>query len=163
MKLLIPHIALAGILTWVLFALTGWESTASRLLAVTLGMFTLSWPVAYFIARQYFYKLPRLVNLILFFIKELVIANLNVAYDVLTPTTLMRPCIVAFPLEAKTDYEITILANMISLTPGTLSLDLSKDKKYLFVHAISFKEIDVEEIKSGIKNGFEKKLLAVTR
>lgn len=58
MKLLIPHIALAGILTWVLFFLTGWESTASRLLAVALGMFTLSWPLAYFIARQYFYKLP---------------------------------------------------------------------------------------------------------
>lgn len=103
------------------------------------------------------------MNLIIFFIKELLVANFRVAYDVVTPITYMRPCIVALPLDAKTDLEITVLACMVSLTPGTLSLILSEDRSILFVHAITFKKMDTEAIKRELKDGFERKLLKITR
>jgi multicomponent Na+:H+ antiporter subunit E len=52
------------------------------------------------------------------------------------PTHHMRPGVIAMPLEAKTDGEITMVANLISLTPGTLSLDVSDDRKVLYIHAM---------------------------
>jgi multicomponent Na+:H+ antiporter subunit E len=163
MKLLLPHIVLSLILAVVFFNLTPYEGSANRYIFVGIIIFSLTWPLSYFFAKDYFRKLPSLMNLIVFFTKELLVANLRVAYDVVTPITYMRPCIVGVPLDAKTDLEITILACMISLTPGTLSLTLSEDKTILFVHAITFKKMDPEAIKRDLKEGFEKKLLKITR
>lgn len=163
MKLFIPHILLSVILTLVFFNVTGYESTAVRNILVGIIIFSLTWPLSYFFAKDYFRKLPSLMNLIIFFIKELLVANFRVAYDVVTPITYMRPCIVALPLDAKTDLEITVLACMVSLTPGTLSLILSEDRSILFVHAITFKKMDTEAIKRELKDGFERKLLKITR
>lgn len=111
--------------------------------------------------RKYFRVIPSVIRFIFFFIYELIKANIQVAYDVITPTFYMKPGIVSVPLDAETDLEITLLANVISLTPGTLSLDVSDDKKVLYVHAMYVRDKD-EFIKS-IKNGFEKKLLNITR
>jgi multicomponent Na+:H+ antiporter subunit E len=163
MKLLLPHIILSLILAAVFFYVTPYEGSSNRYILTGIIIFSLTWPLSYFFARDYFRKLPRLMNLIVFFIKELLVANLRVAYDVITPMTHMRSCIVALPLDAKTDLEITIFACMISLTPGTLSLTLSEDKTILFVHAITFKEMDTEAIKREMKEGFERKLLKITR
>ena len=91
-----------------------------------------------------------------YFLWEMFIANLRVGYDVLTVTHYMRPGILALPLEARTDAEITILANLISLTPGTLSLDVSSDRTVLFVHAMYLGEI--EEFKR-----FERRFLRAMR
>ncbi|MBA2745188.1 MAG: Na+/H+ antiporter subunit E, partial [Flavisolibacter sp.] len=70
--------------------------------------------------RRYFDRLPKMISFFFFFLKELIKANLQVAYDVITPKFYMEPGIVKIPLDAKTDLEITLLANLISLTPGTL-------------------------------------------
>ena len=83
------------------------------------------------------------------------------AYDVITPHLYMRPGIVAVPLDAKTDQEITLLANLITLTPGTLSLDVSHDKRTLYVHAMFVDS--PESVRDSIKNGFEKRLLELLR
>jgi multicomponent Na+:H+ antiporter subunit E len=87
-------------------------------------------------------------------------ANLRVTIDVLTPTHRMQPVIVAFPLDAKTDFEITLLANLITLTPGTLSLDVSEDKKVLYIHSMYVS--DPDKFREQLKNGFERKLLEIT-
>jgi multicomponent Na+:H+ antiporter subunit E len=71
----------------------------------------------------------------------------------------MNPAIIAVPLDVKTDMEITLLANVITLTPGTLSLDVSNDKKVLYVHAAYVE--DREEFVQDLKNGFEKKLMEI--
>jgi len=63
------------------------------------------------------------------------------------------------PLTIKSDLGITFLANMISLTPGTLSLDVSNDKKVLYVHSMYI--TDRDEFINGIKNGFEKRILEI--
>ena len=88
-------------------------------------------------------------------------ANIQVAIEVVTPTHHMKPGIVSVPLDAKTDVEITFLANLITLTPGTLSLDVSTDRKVLYVHSMYVH--NKQEFIDDIKNGFEKRLLAILR
>jgi multicomponent Na+:H+ antiporter subunit E len=68
----------------------------------------------------------------------------------------MRPAIVAIPLDLRGDLEITLLANLITLTPGTLSLDVSSDKRVLYVHSMYV--TDIAAFRSEIKNGFEKRV-----
>lgn len=111
--------------------------------------------------NTYFTRGPKVIAFIFFFIYELIKANMQVAYDVITPRFYMKPGIIKIPLSAKTDLEITLLANLITLTPGTLSLDVSDDKKVLYVHAMYVK--DKEEFILSIKNGFERRLLEILR
>ena len=96
----------------------------------------------------YAQRLPRLFLFLLFFIKELVKANFKVAFDILTPPWHMQPGVIGIPLMAETDLEITLVANFISLTPGTLSLDVSDDKKVLFIHAMFLQ--DEEELRQDL-------------
>ncbi|MBS0003316.1 MAG: Na+/H+ antiporter subunit E [Thioalkalivibrio sp.] len=109
---------------------------------------------------KYIGKVPRFIGFIGYFIWELLLSNLKVAYDVLTPTHHMCPGVIAMPLEARTDGEITIVANLISLTPGTLSLDVSTDRKVLYIHVMYL--VDRDEVIRGIKS-FEARILEVLR
>ena len=110
---------------------------------------------------KYFKKIPKAIGFFFYFVKELVVANLKVAFDIITPKDYMKPGIVAVPLNAETDMEITLLANLITLTPGTLSLDVSNDKKVLYIHTLYLD--DTEKFRAEIKNGMEKRLLEVLR
>lgn len=103
----------------------------------------------------------RVLGLAVFFLKELVIANVRVAYDVLTPGYRMRPGVLAVPLDAETDAEILLLANLTSLTPGTINLDVSADRRTIYVHAM-FAD-DPAAVKRSIKEGFERRVLGVLR
>ncbi|MFB9147386.1 Na+/H+ antiporter subunit E [Halomonas alkalicola] len=94
-------------------------------------------------------RIPRILGFIGFFIKELLMANLKVAFDILTPPWHMKPGVIAMPLEARTELEITMVANLISLTPGTLSLDVSDDRKVLYIHAMFLD--DEEELRRNLK------------
>lgn len=110
---------------------------------------------------KYFVIPPKLISFLFFFLFELLKANLQVAFDVVTKKFYMTPGIVRVPLDAETNVEITLLANLITLTPGTLSLDISDDKKVLYVHAMYIN--DKQEFIDDIKNGFEKRLLEILR
>ncbi len=111
--------------------------------------------------KSYFRRLRASVVLVVYFHYEMTISVFRVAWEVLTPTPTSVPDIVHIPLDAKTDIEITLLANMVSLTPGTLSLDITEEKSHLIVHAMFARDHDT--VIFGIKNGLEKKLLEVTR
>ncbi|MEL7089262.1 MAG: Na+/H+ antiporter subunit E, partial [Planctomycetota bacterium] len=82
-------------------------------------------------------------------------------YDVITPAANRSPAVIGIPLDATTDAEITLLANLITLTPGTLSLDLSEDRRTLYVHAM-FAD-DPEAFCREIKEGFERRVLELLR
>ncbi len=103
----------------------------------------------------------RALGLVAFFFWELIKATLRVAYDVLTPGLQIRPGVIAIPLDVKTDAEITLLANLITLTPGTLSLDVSTDRRVLYIHAMYMH--DPEAIRRQIKQGFERRVIEVLR
>jgi multicomponent Na+:H+ antiporter subunit E len=96
---------------------------------------------------------------VLFYLKELFLANLRVAHDVITPGFHMKPGIIAIPLDAKSDLEIIALTNLITMTPGTLSLDVSTDGSVLYIHAMYID--DLEGLRREIKEGFEKKVMEV--
>ncbi len=104
----------------------------------------------------YVIRFYRFVRFVLFFIGELIIANLRVAHEVLTPGHSMRPAIVAVDLDLQSDLEITVLANFITLTPGTLSLDVSPDRKTLFVHVMHVRDIDA--FRQDIKHRLERRV-----
>jgi multicomponent Na+:H+ antiporter subunit E len=110
---------------------------------------------------QYFGRLWRIVGFFLYFLKELIVSSLRVAYDVVTPPIHARPGVIEVPIEAKTDLEITLLANLITLTPGTLTLDVAPDRKSLYVHAMFAG--DPETVRAEIRNGMERRLLEVMR
>jgi len=109
----------------------------------------------------YFSRLPRAVGFAGFFVWELVLSNLRVAWDVLTPSARRRPGVVAVPLDAETDAEITLLANLVTLTPGSLSLDVSPDRRVLYVHGMFVD--DPETFRREIKEGFERRVLELLR
>lgn len=71
-----------------------------------------------------------------FFLWELVLANAQVALEVVSPRNRMRPGIIRVPLKAERDLEIMLIANLISLTPGTLTLEVTDDRSALFVHGL---------------------------
>lgn len=100
-------------------------------------------------------RVVRIIRFIGYVLWEIVVANVNVARQVLfTPQDRLRPGIVGVPLDLTSDVQITLLANLITLTPGTLSLDVSADRKTLFVHAIDV--TSPEEFRRSIKQGFER-------
>ena len=105
------------------------------------------------------FKIVKALELFVFLLWELLLANLRVAYDVLTPGYQMRPGV----LDARTDVEITLLANLITLTPGTLSLDVSSDRRVLYIHVMYIDRGDLEEVRRKIKSGFERRVLEVLR
>lgn len=98
----------------------------------------------------------RVLVLLVVFLRELVVSALEVARYTLQPRLRIRPAIIEYPLDVQTPREITVLANLISLTPGTLSLDVSTDRQYLYIHAISVESENGAEVVQEIKNALEK-------
>lgn len=110
---------------------------------------------------SYFRKLFMALRFVGFYLFELLLANCRVAYDVATRGYNMHPALLALPLDAKTDFEIALLANLITLTPGTLSVDVSTDRRVLYIHAMYLD--DPEEFKRSLKEGLEKRVLELLR
>lgn len=113
-------------------------------------------------ASAYSRRALALIRLVVYTIIELVIANLRVAYYTVSKLSALRPCVLAVPIrEGLSDGEITLLSSLITLTPGTLTLDIADDRSALFVHFMH-----VENPKAAvaqIREGFERRVLEVTR
>ncbi len=103
---------------------------------------------------SYFKKVWQVIRFTGYFLWQLIVANLRVTYEILTPPHHMRPAVVAVPLDITNPSAVTLLANLITLTPGTLSLDVAPDNKTLFVHAIYVE--DEATFQKEIKEGFER-------
>lgn len=132
-------------------------------IAAYVGILTLGWMLSFFINRKIFNKILKLLSLIGFFFIESVKSNIWLSYDILTRKMHINPAIVAVPLDIETDFEINALASLITLTPGTLSIEVSEDRKTLYVHMMYVKNGDIEMAKKEIKNGFEKKIMELTK
>jgi len=102
----------------------------------------------------YFRRAYTWSRLFVMFHYELLVSSIAVIWDVITPTQLSRPAIIEMPLDVKSDVGILLVTNLISLTPGTLSLDISDDRKTLYVHAM-FAD-NPEEIVRTLKDGMER-------
>lgn len=105
-------------------------------------------------------RIPRFFGFVGYFSWALILSNIKVATDIVTPPWYMKPGVLRFPLSAKSDLEITLVANFISLTPGTLVLDVSDDKAALFVHAMFLH--DEKQVLADLRE-LEQRLLNVIR
>jgi multicomponent Na+:H+ antiporter subunit E len=149
------------LLAFACMLLTGESSAPSFISGMVVGYLILWMSRSAFGKDVYFSKIPRLTGFLLYFLKELILANLRVAFDILTPKNYLEPGIVEVPLDVKSDLEITLFANLVTLTPGTLSLDVSADRKILYVHVMYLQ--DEEHFMCELKEGLEKRLIEVMR
>jgi multicomponent Na+:H+ antiporter subunit E len=163
MKTFLIHSALSFLFAYQFFKLTDiLPYNATTAAGVYLLAFMMLWMTSPLYHRAYFRKLPKAINFIFYFLKEVLVANLKIAYDIVTPHYIMKPAVLALPLDVKEDLEITLLACMISLTPGSLTLDVREDKQVLYVHTLYVKKGDLEKLKHQIKHGFERRILELT-
>ena len=137
-------------------ALLGGFTLGNLLAGFLVGFVTLSLTGPIFGHAGYFGKMLRVARLGLYFVGELTFSSLQVAWDVVTPGHKSRPAIVAIPLDITEPTQIAVLANLISLTPGSLSLDVSPDQRTLYVHGMFVD--DPGEFRDRIKSGFERKV-----
>ncbi|MEM8591612.1 MAG: Na+/H+ antiporter subunit E, partial [Pseudomonadota bacterium] len=103
---------------------------------------------------SYFKRVYYWAKLLVMFFYELIVSSIRVIWDIITPTLKARPAIIDMPLDVKTDTGILLVTNLISLTPGTLSIDVSQDRKFLRVHAM-FAD-DPLAVCNELKSGMEK-------
>lgn len=142
-------------------AVTGSLSPLNLVLGFLLGLLSLWFIRRDFRGSRTAFRPLRLLSLAVLFVKELALSAWRVAVLVASPRMDLKPGILAFPLTVDRDIEITLLANLITLTPGTLSVDVSEDRRFLYVHALDCS--DPVGTKRDIAAGFERKILEALR
>ena len=154
--------------TWHLLLTLAWSAVNGEFSAANLFVgFVLSYVLLAVLERagiaepDYISRVPVVIRFLGFFLWELYMANVSVAKAVLRPTLTIRPGVVAVPLRATTDLEITLLSCLITLTPGTLALDVSDDRSTLYVHALDVGDLDA--FRRSITDGFERRVLELLR
>lgn len=110
--------------------------------------------------RFYMTRVWAVIKLTMLFFKELILANFQVLYLILQPKMPIKPAIFALHTVLEKDWEITLLSSLITLTPGTLVLDISPDSKIIYIHALNLENAD--EAIDSIKNTFEKAIQEVS-
>jgi multicomponent Na+:H+ antiporter subunit E len=148
-------------LVWV--ALTGHLNYTNFMFGFIMGFFIL-WLLSRAgkpEEKNYFYRVPKIIMFILYFLQDMFRANFEVTKEIMTPNLDMSPGVIEYEHNLKTDFEITMLTNIIALSPGTMVLKISDDKKFLYIHGLYVK--DKEKFVERLKNGLEKKLIEILR
>ena len=142
-------------------AISGSFSVANLLLGFVVGAVALRLVRGQEISFGLRVRPIKVLILTLSFLYELVMSAVRVAILVLSPRMELRPGIFAYRLRVKTDFEIALLANLITLTPGTLSVDVSANRRTLFIHTIdcSYRK----KLRQDIANGFERQMMEAFR
>ena len=141
---------------------TGGFSLLNGLFGFVLGLAALSLIREQIGTIGYVRRVRRVTSLAGLFLYELVMSAVRVFKLVLTPDlSKLEPGFVAYPLTVDRDFEISLLANLITLTPGTLSVDVSDNRRTLYIHAIHVP--DPEALKRDIATGFERKIMEAFR
>ena len=126
-----------------------------------IGLFVLFILRRFLVYEFYLRRVWAFMKLIILFIVELTKANIDVMKVVLRPKQNHQPGIVAVQTNLETNIEITLLAALISLTPGTVSMDFSDDSKTIYIHALDVP--DKDEFIADIHNSFERAIMEVTK
>jgi multicomponent K+:H+ antiporter subunit E len=156
---LLPHPILTPALAVVWLLLNNSLAPGQIVLGLLLGwlipLFTLRfWPESVRIRRP-----ATLLRFLLVVIWDIAIANIAVARRVMGRPDRLRPAFIDVPLALESDLAISLLANTICLTPGTVSAKLSEDRRYLLVHALDAP--DANAIRDEIKSRYEAPLKEV--
>ncbi|AXF54648.1 Na+/H+ antiporter subunit E [Salicibibacter kimchii] len=122
--------------------------------------------VVFFLRRSlpqtfYMQRVWAIIKLIFLFIKELVVANIDMIRVIVSPRLNVTPGIVALRTSLKTDWEVTVLSMCITLTPGTMTMDYSEDGRTLYIHCIHVE--NTQEVIDDVRNNFERAIREVTK
>lgn len=141
-----------GVLLAVLWLFVrGVELAPNRIVGEFLIGLAVGFPIAFVFRRMYAEQAslsriaratPYALLYVGVFLKELMTANVDVAYRTLSPRAPIEPDVVVVPLRVRTDAAITTIANSITLTPGTLTMDYDEEINALYVHGITGKNRD---------------------
>ncbi|MGN2392023.1 Na+/H+ antiporter subunit E [Pelomicrobium sp. G1] len=153
---LLPHplLSLAVALVWLLLANS--VAPAHLLLAALLGIAIPRLTAGLFPERLQSIHLGMALKLFLHFLWDIVMANVAMARIILAPELRVKPSFLALPLSLTNPYAIAVLAGMITMTPGTVSVDLSPDGRTLWIHALNVE--DPEGAVAEIKRRYEEPL-----
>lgn len=146
-------------LVWMFMSTSFTASTF--IIGFLIGLLLIIMTRRFFPDRLYISRLWAALKLALLFFKELTLSNISVLRVVLRPKMTIQPMIFALPTDLEHDWEITLLSSLITLTPGTIVLNVSDDQKTLYIHAIDVD--DVDDAIDSIKNSFEKAIKEVSR
>ncbi|MBK6975223.1 MAG: Na+/H+ antiporter subunit E [Sterolibacteriaceae bacterium] len=149
----LPHPLLTPVLAAVWLLLNNSIAPGQILLGLLLGWAVPRFTLAFWPERVRFRAPGRLLRFAGVFLHDVLIANLSVARLILAGPRVLRPAFVVVPLELTNDLAISLLANTICLTPGTVSARLSADRRHLLVHVLTTES--PAELVGMIKTRFE--------
>ncbi len=154
---LFPHPLLTATLVVVWCLLNNSASLGTLVFGLILGLLIPAATAAFWPDRPHVSRPGRLLSYGLMVIWDIVVANVQVAMIVLFKRNAdMAPNWVVIPLDLRTPEAITVLAGTITLTPGTVSADLSADGSALLVHALDAPDPDA--VRDDIKQRYERRL-----
>ncbi|MCW1927630.1 Na+/H+ antiporter subunit E [Bhargavaea beijingensis] len=145
--------------TW-MFILNSF-SASTFIIGWLLGLLLILMMRRFFPGPIYVKRIWAILKLVLLFFKELWMANIQVFMLVIKPKLDIQPAIFRYPTKLKSDWEITLLSALITLTPGTIVMNVSEDKKMLYIHTLHIDDVD-EAVKS-IRDSFEKAIMEVSQ
>ncbi|MBD3426703.1 MAG: cation:proton antiporter [Candidatus Omnitrophica bacterium] len=127
---------------------------ASVIVSASVGWLFVDYPAKWTQPVRYWYFLRYIGT----FLKECVLANVDVAWRIVQPEMPINPGIVKVKTKLRTEAGLTFLANSITLTPGTLSVDIDPDEGIIYVHWINVRDEDLVKASNIIVKRFEKEL-----
>jgi len=155
----LPHPLLTGVLLlawlWLNNTVHPAHILLGSLLAVAIPYFTRHfWPEPIVVDRPL-----RVIQYVAIVCYDIVLANLQLTALILGPVSRLRPAFVRVPLDLRTDFAVTMLASTVTLTPGTVSVDVEgnvADGRRLVVHVLRC--VDEQEMVQSIKDRYERRL-----
>ena len=162
LRRLLPHPLLSLLLLvcwlWLNNTLAPGHVVLGAVLGVAIPFFTRrSWPEPLVIRRPL-----RVVEYAAVVLYDVVVANLQVAAIILGPLSRLRPAFVRVPLDLRTDFAVTVLASTVTLTPGTVSVEIEDGgagRRVLLVHVLRC--LDAGEMVRTIKERYERRLMDI--
>ncbi|GHE03422.1 Na+/H+ antiporter subunit E [Allgaiera indica] len=157
---LVPHPFLTLLLTFVWMMLMNSVSAGAAAFGLFLGLVVPFLTQSYWPDRPRIHRPLKIVEYILVVLYDIVTANITVARIVLfVPRARLQPAWVVIPLELRSPEAITVLAGSITLTPGTLTAEVSSDAHSILVHCLHAPEPDA--VRDEIKQRYERRLLEI--
>ncbi|MDO5622269.1 MAG: Na+/H+ antiporter subunit E [Paracoccus sp. (in: a-proteobacteria)] len=157
---LFPHPFVSALLVVVWMMLVNRFAWGSLVFAIIIAIIIPAITAPYWPHRANIRGIPRIIAYVFVVIWDIIVANVQVAMIVLfKPARQLQPAWITLPLRVKSPEAITVLAGTITLTPGTVSADLSEDGHFLLIHALHAP--DPEGIISDIQTRYEDRLLEI--
>jgi len=155
------QIVLNLIIAFVWMFLNNSWSGVGFLAGYLLGLLLIGSMRRFFPQRFYIVRVWAIIKLLFLLLRELIRASYGVIREIVKPKLSIQPGIFTYQTQLTSDWEITLLCLLISLTPGSLPLEISGNQHTLFIHALDIQ--DEQQLRDNIRNTFEKAIMEVTR